>query len=148
MSTLLERFRTIARLFLVAQKFEIPIENTKLSEQDLLANAPQEYPCPTVQWIKEYREKLLSISNKEVEWLSDAELDGHMADAFPANADQHLTGKHILFCLVRYIYDRLQVDLHSSDPRSFYLRLLNHIQMAGFNSLKSTLDAAYPALSK
>lgn len=158
LSALHSTYEKITRLFLVIRKYGIQrMETTKISINDLLEGAEPEYPVPTDEWCANYRKLLKqNCHEKENDWLDDdAQLDIQLNDAFVPkggavaftnNICDHLNGKHLFRCLVRYVQSRLHVDIESIDTREIYLRILSHLNLTELNSLKNRIVRDYPEI--
>lgn len=154
-----QQYQQVTRLFLVARKYRVGIETTKMKIAKLLEGAEEEFPIPTNEWCLNYRKELQQECTKmENEWLKeDDQLDLQLQDAFtPVNgAEQitknitdHLNGKHMFGCLVRYVQSRLGVDLESLETQNLYLRLLMHLELSPLYPLRDKIIADYPQIVK
>ena len=124
---------------------------------DLLIDADPNYPVPTEAWCSNFRIELQSnCHERENEWLaSDDQLDSQLADAFvPENGAvalttndlDHLNGKHMFKCLVRYVKSRLNVDIEKIDSQTLYLRLLASINLNDLQALKDKIVLENPLI--
>ncbi len=153
-----DAYEKVTRLFLVIRKYGIQrMETTKMSVDTLLEGADQQFPVPTDNWCANYRRMLKqNCHERETSWLDDdVQLDIQLHNAFvPKNGSvaltnnltDHLNGKHMFRCLVRYVQSRLNVDIESMDTRELYLRVLSHLNLADLNSLKEKIIGDYPAI--
>lgn len=147
-----------ARLFIVARRFRVEIESTKMRVDSLLTGAETEWPIPTTEWIRNYREELKSRCHGNNEWLSDDSAldvqlgkaflrdDGSPSDLVDSDSD-HLCGKHLLGCVRRYLRARLAVELDELDNISFYIRLVGHLDLSPFERLRRNILADHPILA-
>ena len=152
------RYQQITRLFIIARRYKIQrVVTTKMKIDDLLQGADQNYPVPTVDWCSNFRKELQSnCHERENEWLaSDDQLDSQLADAFvpengavalTANIIDHLNGKHMFKCLVRYVQFRLNVDIEKIDSQTLYLRLMANLNLHDLQGFKDKIVLENPLI--
>ena len=152
------RYQQITRLFIIARRYKIQrVVTTKMKIDDLLKGADPNYPVPTEEWCSNFRRELQSnCHERENEWLaSDEQLDSELANAFvpengavalTANVIDHLNGKHMFKCLVRYVKSRLNVDIEKIDSQTLYLRLLANLNLNDLQGLKDKIVLENPLI--
>lgn len=145
----------LARYFIVARKYGVDIQTTKMPASDLLKESGQDWPIPSEGWMEKYRTDFKALcNNPRNEWLLDDEcFNSQLQAAFsyqPAaaigevQAIDHVCGKHLIGCLSNFVDSRLQTALSAFDPPSLYTKLLNHVDMQPLRYLVNTLEQAYP----
>lgn len=156
-SRLTARLLEIARIFVVARKYRVSIETTKMSVESLLRDSDEGDPIPTEDWVDRYKNEVVKSTLGENEWLNDdAALHVALSEAFvrpqavefPTVADQaHICGKHLWGCVVRYVQRSLGVQLLDMDSVELYLRVAAHINVTKLNYLRDAILADYPELA-
>lgn len=150
------RLLEVARLFVVARKFRVSIQTTKMSIDDLLSGSDPDEPMPTEDWIENYRQRLVQSTLGDNEWLSDVSaLQGALSNAFvrPEGVDfpqvenvAHICGKHLWGCVIRYVQRAVGVKLLDLDGVELYLRVVGNINLAKLGYLKASILNDYPEL--
>jgi hypothetical protein len=150
------RYTAVTRLFIVARRFRVSIETTKMDVEDLLEGADAEYPLPTEDWAGEYQQRLQAATHGDNEWLADNDaLDVQRDGAFQPNEGHellnsdiraHLNGKHLIECLIRFISRRLGVEIQSLGVIRLYVRMISAVPLAPFSTTQGALAARYSAL--
>lgn len=159
LSVLEERYVSLTRLFLVANKYGVGnVKTTKMAIDDLLVGAEDTFPVPTLEFLVDYRGRLQANCHGDNEWLTDdTALDVQLEEAFSpvigghpltTEISHHLSGKHLFRCLVRYVKACLGVDLDSIDPRSLYLRMLAQLDLIALHPLRDQLLHRHPNLTR
>jgi hypothetical protein len=154
---LFQRYTEVTRLFIVARRFRvIGIETTKMDVDELLDGSDEDYPLPTEEWITNYTMKLQEATHGDNEWLDDNEaLTLQKERAFEphpghhllnASIEAHLNGKHLFYCLLRFIGRRLGFQLEDMDSIKLYARLIAKIPLAPFEPAQEMLTQRYPQL--
>lgn len=153
-----QRYELVTRLFVVARKHKIQrIVTTKMSADDLLNGADQNYPMPTNEWCSNFRKELQrNCHERKNEWLAtDDQLDIQLREAFlPVNGSttlannfvDHLNGKHMFICLVRYVKFHLNVDIEKIYSQALYLRLLAHLNLSELHVLTEKIILENPEI--
>lgn len=158
-ANLQNRYTEVTGYFVAAQKFRVQIENTKINATSTWGNDNEYHPMPSVEWLADYRARFLekALVNPGSSWLNDAAaLDHVLMHIFeapspfplgPVPQKDHIPGKHLLTCLTEYLSVRVHPGLQEMHSLKLYIRLLNHIDIAVFQPLKSRIAEAYPALA-
>lgn len=156
-SRLKEKLEKIARHFVVARKHRVSIETTKMSVEDILSDETDDF-IPTDEWIDSYKDKMIQSLDNKNQWLDipssfEAELlnafSKHQGTSFEklSNYD-HICGKHLIGCMVRYIQNALSVKMTEMDSVEMYLRLINHSNIDNLSFLKGKICTDHPGLIK
>jgi hypothetical protein len=155
-SQLEQRYEKITRLFLVIRKNRIDMVTTKMDVNELLSGAEADFPVPTESWYENYKIELQrKCIAKTNEWLQDDEqLNLQLQDAFlPIGGStscpilNHLNGRHMFRCLVRYVQSRLNVKIESEiDSKSLYLRMLSHLNLGELSILRDQILLEHPQI--
>lgn len=153
---LLGRYREITRYFVLAQKYNIGIKNTKMDVDELLEGADQESPIPTEEWLGRYRERFKNACVVEgQDWLAiDEALDSALASVFlPLGEDQdlsvidtHMNGKHLFMILMKYVQSRVGVEISKLPVQQLYLRIMNLCDISQFDGVKSRVASGSPEI--
>lgn len=156
LSQLEERYQQITRLFLVIRKHHIEMETTKMDVSKLLSGADDDFPVPTESWYEHYKKELQqNCTTRANEWLQDDEqLNTQLGSAFivgdgntSLSIANHLNGKHLFRCLVRYVQVRLNCDIESCiDSRTLYLRMLSHLDLHELYLLRDRILGEHPEI--
>lgn len=152
-----ERYVSLTRLFLVVRKYSvINMKTTKMPMAHLLAGSDEAFPVPELEFLASYRRELQKNCHGDNEWLTDDHaLDVQLEDAFSpvmgdhsvtAEISDHLCGKHLFRCMVRYVKACLGVDLDLIDSRSLYLRILGQLDLGALHPLRDSLLHHHPNL--
>lgn len=157
LSQLEKRYQQITRLFIVVRRHRIDnMETTKMDVSKLLDGSDVDFPVPTVTWYESYRKELQkNCVTRATEWLQDDEqLNVQLQNAFVTGNGEnissiadHLNGKHLFKCLVKYVQVRLGVDIESRiDSRTLYLRMLSHLSLNDLFPLKDRILGEHPEI--
>jgi hypothetical protein len=158
-SVLTQRYLELTRYFVVAQRYRVNIENTKLNPAKVLEGANPQHPYPTTEWITKYRSTFLekAESDAATDWLSDpAQLDAALGSALTEPATLHLgeipdvdhiPGKHLLHCLIAFVAVRVNEALTELPSSKLYIRLLNHVDIGIFSKLREAIVSKHPSLA-
>ena len=159
---LIDRYLTITRYFVLAQKHRIAIANTKLDPDALLAGGNENHPMPTDEWLEKYA---IEFRNKcairgETDWLTDNDALGNELTGAFAVADKpdgtlccdievrhHIPGKHLLSCVVRYLGCRTNTEFAARFSSDKFIRVLNHVDLAALEPLRAAIANAHPAIA-
>lgn len=154
-SKLKERLEIIARHFIVARKHRVSIETTKMSVDNLLSDSNEDF-IPSDEWIDSYKNKIIQSLDHKNEWLENpSSFANELANAFDKNSNSsfaslsnhdHICGKHLIGCTVRYIQNELSVNMTGMDSVEMYVRLLNHSDMDKLSFLKKKICDDHPEL--
>lgn len=150
------RLTEIARLFVVARRYRVGIETTKIGVDDLLVGADADEPVPTEEWVIDCRARIRQMAHGANEWLGDeVALQAAIDAAFERGAEvtfplveqsSHLCGKHLLGCVVRYLQRVLDVGLVELDAIEFYIRIIGHASLVKMDYLRNAIVRDNPDL--
>lgn len=152
---LYKKYREVTKLFIVARKHRIQdVKTTKMSIDQLLEGADAVWPVPTTEWIKKYRDQLSRNCFGRNSWLQDDDsLDGEIDSAFvvsqgigPVNEDSHMSGKHLLWCIVKFVENRLSVRIELDDKRSTFLRIIDKLNFEELGYLVDQIRKDHPSI--
>ncbi len=156
LSRLRARLLNISRIFVVARKYRVSVETTKMSVESLLEDGGEEELIPTDSRVERYVRALVDSTRGDNEWLHNEEaFEVALLEAFarppelefPAvHEHAHICGKHLWGCVVRYIQRALEVKLLDLDGVELYLRIATHINLNKLNYLKESILTDYPDL--
>ncbi len=146
----------VSRLFAVARRHRVGVQTTKMSVEELLADANPADPIPTDEWYQQYYERFREALRGNNEWLADSEtLASELKRAFEKDArvefpevpivDQ-LPGKLLLGCVIRAVELWLQVRLSSLDVVERYARLAGHSDLRRLAYLADRISSDHPEL--
>lgn len=146
----------IGRLFVVARRYRVDVQTTKLSVSDILQGAEAEEPIPTDEWYAQYLGLFVSGLPRTGEWLAQEELRQAELDraftkddrvTFPVvPAADHLCGKHLLGCVLRASQSWLGVSFHDLDVVELYARLAAHVDLKRLAFLEHAIATEHPDL--
>lgn len=149
------KYREITKLFIIARKFRIPdIKSTKMSIDELLEGSSAVWPVPTNEWIQAYKDQLSANCHGRNSWLQDNDcLSGEIDNAFVVsqkiaeiNEEDHLSGKHLLWCIVRYVQNTLNIEIENDDKRSIFLRIIDKSKFDELEYLVDQIKNDHPAI--
>lgn len=156
LSRLNARLLDIARIFVVARRYRVSVETTKMSVESLLKDGGEDELIPTDGWVERYVRALVDSTLGDNEWLHDEDaFRAALLDAFvrPPELEfpevseyAHICGKHLWGCVVRYVQRALDVKLLDLDGVELYLRVATHINLNKLNYLRESILADYPDL--
>lgn len=153
---LVEILERIARIFVVARRYKVQIQTTKIPTDDLLAGAEADDLLPTNEWYEGFLERFLGALPKNAEWLAQNEmLQAELDRAFakdsrvtfpPVPTADHLCGKHLLGCVLRMVQVWLGVSLAKLDVVELYARLAAHVDVGRLAYLSRNISHDHPEL--
>lgn len=148
-------YEKVTRIFIVVQKYQVNgVQSTKISIDELLFGASQHFPLPTDEWRQNYRETVQSKCAGHNAWLEcDQAFDHEVNHAFDVpnqgaliatNDEDHLNGKHLFRCVLRYLKDKLEVDLEDLGCQRLYLRIIDSLNLSPLFSLRDQILLDFP----
>lgn len=150
------RLLSVSKLFVVARRYRVSIETTKMSIENLLAGSDLDSPIPTDEWMIDYKSRIQANAHGSNEWLADeAALQVAIDCALESlnntpisveNADAHICGKHLLGCIIRYVQRALDVQLLEIDSVELYLRMITHANLSRLDFLRDSIIRDHPDL--
>ncbi len=153
---LVQSYRLVTRFFLVVRKFcVLNLQTTKMSIDELLQDSSAEWPYPTEDWSRQYKDRLQKSCHGDNEWLADdSALQVQLDQAFlpisgqviAEDDDDHMCGKHLIRCIRRYMESRLKVNFEEVDNIELYLRLVNMMNMQPLQYLADSIVANNPLI--
>lgn len=149
---LVEKLLRLTKIYLVARRYSISVETTKVSFEDLLEDLDA-LPIPSDQKIEAYLDRVLGACavSKDKEWLTDRRTlieEGErifLAASISQDVDyaDFCCGKHLLGCTVQYFDQRIANKIRELDPVNMYVRLLSYVDVSTFAKFRKSLSDFY-----
>lgn len=146
----------IGRLFVVARRYRVEIQTTKQPVDELLRGAEAIDPIPTDEWFEQYLAQFVNKLPRNAEWLAqEGMLEKEIDRAFVKDDhvdfpvvpfEDHLCGKHLLGCVLRFLQYSLGVRLLDLDVVELYTRLAAHANLGRLDFLGRAIATDHPDL--